>query len=59
MSAKCQKQTKCNAAKKSQFVHLVGERERLRWNDERMRMGDFGVGVAYHSARHLTNPRTP
>jgi hypothetical protein len=59
MSALCQKQTKCNAAKKSQFDHLIGKREQLGWNDERMRTGGFGVGIAHHPARHLTNPRTP
>jgi hypothetical protein len=32
MSALCQKQTKCNAVKRSLFDDLVGEREQLGWN---------------------------
>jgi hypothetical protein len=53
------KADKVQCSKKTQFDHLVGKREQLGWNDKRMRTGGFGVGIAYHSARRLTNPRPP
>jgi hypothetical protein len=55
----CAKSRQGAMQQKKQFDHLVGEREQLGWNDERMRTSGFGVGIAYCSARRLTTREPP